>query len=121
MYTPRSTKGNEYFNVLMQRKYELKEAQTNAEYKLWFHLRNNKLGFKFKRQHLVYNFIADFYCVEKCLVIEVDGGVHLTTKVRDDERDSALNCLGIKVIRFTNEQIEKDIYNCVDSIKDTLN
>ena len=74
---------------------------------LWEHLRNRKLnGLKFRRQHPLNNFVADFYCHEAKLAIELDGEVHDIEEQKDYDngRTYELNELGITVIRFTNQQ-----------------
>ena len=94
---------------------ELRMKQTHAEKALWFELRNRKLdGFKFKRQHpIVYSwfgsklffFIADFYCSEKSLVIELDGEIHNFKKMEDKQRDDILLAKGLTILRIKNEEI----------------
>ncbi len=86
----------------------LRQRQTEAEEKLWHLIRNRKLnGLKFRRQHPLEKYIADFYCHEKRLVIELDGGIHRSQMQQeiDDERTSVLNRLGITVLRFKNEEV----------------
>lgn len=91
----------------------LRVNMTNAELILWNRLRNNQLlGFRFKAQHPLAGFIADFYCHKAKLVIEADGLIHQTQKEYDQDRDSVFNDLGISVIRFSNEEIE----NSPDSV-----
>ncbi|MGB2870107.1 MAG: endonuclease domain-containing protein [Bacteroidota bacterium] len=93
----------------------LRKNQTATERILWNSLRNRQfLGKKFLRQHPIFFdyegkeafFIADFHCHEHRLVIEVDGKSHDYQKEYDDYRTYIINCLGIKVVRFTNEEIE---------------
>jgi type I restriction-modification system DNA methylase subunit len=88
---------------------ELRKNQTDAEELLWQLLRNRKLNnLKFRRQHpLKAGFILDFYCVEAKLGIEVDGGYHNQKKQLeyDAERTKIINEYGVKIIRFTNEQV----------------
>lgn len=87
---------------------ELRKESTPAEKHLWKLLRNRRiLGFKFRRQHPVYHFIADFYCDEAKLIIEGDGGIHKLedNKQYDIDREEAIVSLGITVLRFTNEEI----------------
>ena len=85
---------------------DLRQNITHAEKLLWVRLRNRKLsGLKFRRQHPIYFFIADFYCHEKKLVIEVDGEIHKFRKTYDEARTVELERLGIQVIRFTNDQV----------------
>ena len=94
-------------------------SMTPAEKILWSHLRNRKvLGFKFRRQHPVLDFIVDFYCHEACLAIEADGSVHhdLTQAEKDKERTEIITSLGIRIIRFTNNEIEHDIVRVIQKI-----
>ena len=92
-------------NSLKKISKDLRSGQTDAEEVLWECLRDSKLGYKFRRQHVVGNFIADFICLPQKLVIEVDGGIHNHLKERDEERTLIFNNLGFRVIRFTNEQV----------------
>jgi len=98
----------------------LRQNPTNAEELLWQQLKNKKLGgLKFRRQHAISKFIADFYCHEKKLVVEVDGNVHDLTEVKenDDARQGWFNEIGLKVIRFTNEQIITGMHKVLKEIK----
>jgi very-short-patch-repair endonuclease len=91
---------------------DMRKDGTLAEAILWKRLRNRKLdGLKFRRQHPLDKFIADFYCHEKRLVVEVDGDIHngREAKESDDGRTFELKELGILVIRFTNEEIQHKI------------
>ena len=90
---------------------ELRNRTTEAEQKLWSLLRNRQLkGKKFRRQHAIANYVADFYCNESKLVIELDGNFHTMaeTKEYDKSRTNLLNELGITVLRFWNEEVIKD-------------
>lgn len=90
----------------------LRNNMTEAEQKLWEILRNKKmLEYRFKPQHPIDIFIADFYCHALKLVIEVDGGIHKNTDQREYDfgREKELNNWGIKVIRFSNDEIANDI------------
>ncbi len=90
---------------------ELRRKQTPAEAILWALLRGRRcLGLKFRRQHQIGTFFADFYCREAHLVIEVDGGVHEAPEqaARDRSRDACLNEERFQVLRFLNEQIVDD-------------
>ena len=97
----------------------LRRKQTRAEERLWKILRSHKLdGLKFRRQHPINRFIADFYCHELKLIIEVDGSIHLLEEIKeyDNMREEKLKSLGLTVIRFTNEQVFTEpevILNCV--------
>jgi len=76
-------------------------------------------GLKFRRQHAINKFIADFYCHKKKLVIEVDGNVHdlASVKENDDAKEGWFTELGLKVIRFTNEEIVTEMHNVLKTIK----
>ena len=105
---------------IFERAQQLRKVMTEAEEKLWKRLRNRKFeGLKFRRQHPVSRFIVDFYCHEKRLVVEVDGSIHdlQEVKERDEGREEELKNLGLNVIRFTNEEIEYDIDNVLNSLK----
>ncbi len=101
---------------------ENKQKGTDAEVALWNCLRDNQLGFKFRRQHIIDKYIADFVCLEKQLVIEVDGAYHAETGQieYDKDRTTRLNELGFNVIRFTNEEVITDIEECINKIKSVL-
>ena len=105
-------------NAKMNRKY-----MTPAESALWECLRNKNLGVRFRRQHPVFNYIPDFVCLEKQLVVEVDGGYHFigNQQVSDDERTQYLNQYGFEVIRFTNDEVLGNIDEVLDRIKKVIN
>lgn len=93
---------------------------TPAEKILWEELRNSKLdGHKFRRQHPIGKFIADFYCHEKKLVIELDGGIHNDedVKERDEGRTYELESFELHIVRFTNENICRDLDNVLKRLK----
>jgi leucyl-tRNA synthetase len=94
-----------------------RQPQTESEDKLWQVVRNSQLGVKFRRQHPIGTYIADFICLEKKLIIEVDGAIHNETKEYDENRTAVLNQLGFHVIRFTNTEVENDIDTVIASIK----
>ncbi|MES1222591.1 MAG: DUF559 domain-containing protein, partial [Bacteroidota bacterium] len=92
---------------------------TEAEKVLWEIVRGRKMaGFKFRRQHIISNYIADFVCLSEKLIIEVDGLHHQLpeNKISDEERTLELNKLGFEVIRFTNEQVLNNTDNVVNLI-----
>jgi len=101
----------------------LRRAMTEAERMLWKKLRDRQLnGFRFQRQHPVNEFVVDFFCYEAMLVIEVDGSVHTDSYQieRDTERTRILNRFGIRVIRFTNAEVETEIEKVIDRIRENL-
>jgi PncC family amidohydrolase len=96
-----------------------RQHPTEAERILWEIVRGNKMaGFKFRRQHIISNYIADFICLSEKLIIEVDGLHHQLpeNKISDDERTKDLNRLGFEVLRFTNEQVLHDTDNVINTI-----
>ncbi|MDA0692207.1 MAG: endonuclease domain-containing protein [Nitrospinae bacterium] len=99
----------------------LRKNSTDAERKMWSLLRNRQLvGYKFRRQHPIKNFIVDFACIEKQLIIEVDGGQHLERKKEDDERTQFLEIQGYRVLRFWNDQIFKETESVLEMILKAL-
>ena len=100
---------------------ELRKELTEAEKLLWEELRNRKLnGLKFRRQHPLDKFIVDFYCNEKKLVVELDGGVHneKINKEYDEARTAMLAGLNVIVLRFKNEEVTKDLKEVLKKISD---
>ncbi|MES2590637.1 MAG: endonuclease domain-containing protein [Bacteroidota bacterium] len=96
---------------------------TLAEKKLWEVLRNKKIeNCKFRRQHPISTFIADFYCHKKKLIIEVDGGYHNNKDQRekDEARTQTFKEYNITVIRFTNDEVENNIQSVIEKIIFTL-
>ena len=105
---------------------ELRKKSTEAEKTLWTYLRNRKLNnIKFLRQHRIFFdyenekrfFIADFYCADKSLIIEVDGEVHLNREEEDAIRENILKNLGYRVIRFNNKEVIENIGGVINKIK----
>jgi leucyl-tRNA synthetase len=102
---------------------ENRKNPTEAEDVLWQEVRNSNLGYKIRRQHYIGNFIADFVCLEKKLIIEIDGGYHDTKEQieLDELRTLELEQKHLyKVIRFTNEEVLNDIKSVLTKIKKEL-
>jgi very-short-patch-repair endonuclease len=98
--------------IIFERAREMRLNPTEAEIKLWDVLKNKQmLGLRFKFQHPINQFIADFYCHKLKLVIEIDGKIHdvVIQKERDEGRTYELEKLGVMVIRFKNEEVMKSI------------
>ena len=97
----------------------LRKNMTEAEKIVWERLCKNQLGVRIRRQHPIYKYIADYYCHELKLVIEIDGGIHLSKENReyDINRDITLNEFGIQIIRFTNEEVINNIDKIIEEIK----
>jgi len=100
---------------------ELKRAITKSEAVLWkYGLKNgNILGYKFRRQRPILNYIADFVCLELKLIIELDGGTHIgeeKTK-KDFDRQRNLEEAGFRVIRFSDEDVLNNVFHVTERIK----
>jgi very-short-patch-repair endonuclease len=101
----------------------LRAEQTQAEATLWQLLRNRKLiGGKFRRQVPIGRYVADFYCHERKLIIELDGGIHSDPgqQAHDHNRDTFLLSLGLRILRFSNEEALGDPQKVLDQIRKTL-
>jgi leucyl-tRNA synthetase len=108
---------------IIDRANAMRKEMTDAEQALWSKIRKRQLlGCKFRRQHPINQFIADFYCHEKKLVIEVDGGYHNepTQAEHDQQRTIELEKMGIRVLRFSNEEIKDDIEAVIEKIREYL-
>ncbi|WP_439132554.1 DUF559 domain-containing protein [Polaribacter sp.] len=110
------------YKLMKELQKNRKQQTTEAEQMLWEQLRTKKLDAKFRRQHIVDEFIVDFICIEKNLIIEVDGNNHNTKEQQeaDNLRTKILNDLGYKVIRFTNEEVIGDINKVIKRISSVL-
>src|SRR5215210_3372822 len=100
----------------------LRKQPTIAEQILWEQLRNRKVkGCKFRRQHALGSYIADFYCHEAKLVIEVDGLIHDAKEQQayDANRTKDLKLMGITVIRFTNNEVEHSLQHILKVIAES--
>jgi len=95
-----------YTDRLRDRSRQLRRNQTDAEKALWRLLRGRTLsGFKFRRQHPVGRYIADFVCLERKLIIELDGGQHAEQTAYDQAPEAKLQTLGFRTIRIWNHQL----------------
>lgn len=108
------------YNIIKQIRDELKKNPTEAEIIIWEYLKNKKTGYKIRRQHIVDNFIADFICLPKKLVVEIDGKVHRLQKEYDQMRTERFNELGFQVMRFTNDEVKADPLLVYTQIKEIL-
>jgi len=105
------------YRSVQQRAKELRQEMTPAEKILWEHLRNRQLGgFKFRRQAPMGAFIADFYCAECRLVIEIDGDIHDLQVEQDKLRTEEIESFGYRVIRFRNTEVEHNIHSVLAKI-----
>ncbi len=100
---------------------QLRAESTRAEAKLWEYLRDRRvLWTKFRRQHPLGRYVADFYCEEKGLVVEIEGAVHATTQEYDQIRQHELENRGLTVLRFTNSEVLDDLSGVLAGIVDAL-
>ena len=96
------------FPSTISRAKTLRHHMTSAEDRFWLYVRNRRmLGLKFRRQHPLGNFIADFYCHELKLVVEIDGSVHNLKHIQEYDvyREQKIKELGLSVLRFTNDDV----------------
>jgi len=100
----------------------LRKNQTDAEASFWRRLRNRQLGgYKFRRQHSFPPYVVDFVCIEKRLVIELDGGQHAQATEADERRTKFLEHKGFSVVRFWNNEVLGDIEAVLERIFELLN
>jgi len=101
------------------RRTSLRKNQTYPEQLLWQELRGKALGYKFRRQHGIGNYIVDFYCKQLSLVIELDGDSHFDEKSiqQDIKRDKYLKSLGLTVLRFTNLEMTQNLSGVLEHLQ----
>ena len=108
--------------MLKHFKKSLRKSQTDAENILWYHLRNrNFQNYKFRRQHVLCGYIVDFVCLEKKLIIELDGGQHANQIAYDSARTLKLEAHGFQILRFWNDEIFNNTNDVLEVIYETLN
>ncbi|MDT0646931.1 leucine--tRNA ligase [Zunongwangia sp. F260] len=112
--------GGNNSHLLLEKARENRNDPTDAERILWKHLRNKNLGYKFRQQHLIYDFIVDFVCLSKRLVLEVDGGIHDLQIEEDENRTAIIESKGFKVLRFKNAEVIGDIDAVLEKIETAL-
>ncbi|MBD0350931.1 MAG: endonuclease domain-containing protein [Flavisolibacter sp.] len=100
----------------------LRKNMTPAEKMLWDRFYKNQLGVRIRRQHPIGKYIADFYCHEAKLIIEIDGDIHLIkeNKEYDIGRKVCLNEFGIEIIRFTNDEVMNNVEEVIQKIKSKI-
>jgi len=108
---------SDFHDALIAQARYMRANPTPAEALLWSKLRKRELGgYRFLRQRIIGPYIVDFYCAKLDLIIEIDGPVHQTQTVHDQQRTKYLESGGKHVIRFTNQQILEDVDNVLCSI-----
>lgn len=100
----------------------MRNNPTKAEEALWLELRKHPFGFKFRRQHPLANFVADFYCHRAKLIIEVDGYIHNKESIKrnDKEREWNLTSMGLTILRFKNEDVLCDLPGVMEAIRNYI-
>ncbi len=113
----------DWYNLLKGYAKRMRENPTDAESYLWNQLKGKALGVGFKRQCVILDFIADFYCPEREIIIEVDGYYHNYAEqiTLDEARTKRLEAKGYRILRFTNEQVMFEIENVIKIIKTNTN
>ncbi len=103
---------------LLNFRRKLREQSTRAEDILWYRLRNSELGYKFRRQHSIGDYIVDFYCVPLKLVIELDGLTHEDEAVceRDFQKEAYLKAQGCIVLRFDDSEVRNNLEQILEVI-----
>lgn len=116
------TSSPDIYGLLKTYAKENRDNQTLAEQYLWSELSGKALGHSFRRQHIIGDYIADFACLNKMLIIEIDGGYHAQpAQIQHDElRTQALNRMGFSVVRYTNEELLNNLPTIVNDIKRIL-
>jgi very-short-patch-repair endonuclease len=104
----------------LERAKELRREMTPAEKILWQELQANKLGVHFRRQQVIQGFIVDFYCHKAALVIEVDGDIHDLQKDEDEQREKVLSELGLRIVRFRNDEVVRSLSAVVGKIRESV-
>ncbi len=117
------TAGLENYNLLKQFAKENRAHPTDAERVMWELLRDKAEGVKFRRQHIIGNYIADFVCLSHQIVVELDGRYHLLEgqQQSDKERTEYFTSLGFHEIRFSNEEVLQDTDRTLDRLLDFIN
>lgn len=110
------------YRLLLEKAREMRNNPTEAEALLWNYLDGNKTGFHFRRQHPIFGYIPDFVCLEKKLIIEIDGGYHFEGEQpeKDKERSERLSEEGYTILRFKNEEVTGGIDLVLETIDDYL-
>ncbi len=109
-------------HLIFENAKQLRKNMTAAEMALWLHLRNGLCGYKFRRQHPIGLYIADFYCHKAKLIVELDGSIHNQDHIKktDAIRQMNLEKWGYAVIRFTNIEVFKQLELVVKKISDKI-
>jgi very-short-patch-repair endonuclease len=116
MPTQRTGRKEMQRQTIVARSRNLRTNMTGPEQKLWHELRGDKLGVRFRREHRIGSYIADFYCPKANLVVEVDGDSHDEREDYDARRTHWMTQQSLRVLRFTNDDVLKHLEAVVESI-----
>ena len=108
-----------YKNIKEKREYLLKNM-TTTEIILWDKLKRNQLGVKFRRQHVIVDFIPDFVALSQKIIIEIDGKIHDLKKEYDENREFLLEKEGYSILRFSNDKVLNDLESVLIKIKEVI-
>lgn len=110
------------YPIMLSNSRRNRKDMTDAETALWSIIRNKQLGYKFRRQYIIGDYITDFACIEKHLILEVDGGYHFTDEQRkeDEIRTQFISRMGFRVLRFANGEVIADTESVKNKIKQIL-
>src|SRR5690606_16476171 len=115
------TGNSKIIGTLLSRAKEMRRNPTKAESLLWNELRTKRIGYKFRQQHPIDNYIVDFVCLSKRLIIEVDGEIHQYQLEKDGERELLLKeKKGFRILRFTNDEVLNNLETVLLKIEETL-
>ena len=108
--------------LIVENARKLRNKLTSAEQTFWLRLKEQFPDYKFRRQHPISIYIADFYCHKLKLVIEIDGSIHNSNeaKLDDEKRQKDLENLNLTVTRFTNEQIKNEVEDVIEIVTSTI-
>jgi cyclase len=109
-------------HIVFENAKHLRKNMTDAEKILWTYLNKGINGLKFRRQHPIGFYIADFYCHKAKLIIEIDGSIHSKKDVKEKDgiRQKELESWGYSTVRFTNKQVLKEIENVIKTITERI-
>jgi cyclase len=109
--------------LLFENAKQLRNKRTPAEEVMWMHLRKGISGYKFRRQHPIGTYIADFFCHKAKLIVEIDGSIHNNDEIKKNDfiRESDLEKLGYTIGRFTNDEVSKQIETVLNKISEIVN
>ena len=108
--------------LIFENARELRNKLTPAEQTFWLRLKEQFPEYKFRRQHPISIYTADFYCHKLKLVIEIDGSIHDSeeAKLKDEKREKDLKNLDLTVIRFTNDQIKNEVESVIEIVSSNI-